>query len=201
MSKPNNSDVDIEAIKERLRKMKALADFGIGGERDAAENLIREICSKHNISIDEVKDDIEREHNIPCSCSWQRKIFIQLLGLMRIDQYGDRHCNKLKLKCESRFVTKRGSRRRRVLHFRYFTLCTDLQWLELISKFEVLCTSYKKQLKAFPTAFLMSNDLLMPYNPDAAPPTEKEKEDYDIAIRLSVGIEPTQLHKQLEVKE
>ena len=29
--------MDVDSLKERLRKMKALADFGYGGERDAAE--------------------------------------------------------------------------------------------------------------------------------------------------------------------
>ena len=44
--------MNIDSVKERLRKMKALADFGYGGERAAAERLIGEICAKHGISID-----------------------------------------------------------------------------------------------------------------------------------------------------
>ena len=193
--------MDIDSLKERLRKMKALADAGYAGERDAAEHLLRKICSKHGLSLDQIADDVEHEHTVSLVGSWQRKIFIQLLGLMRIEQYGDRNSDKLKLKVESMFVTKRGSKRKRVLKLRYFTKCTDLQWIELTSKFEVLCAAYTKQLKAFPMAFLMSNDLLMPYDPDSPPPTAKENEEYATATRLSAGIEQTCLHKQLEVKE
>ena len=36
--------MDADALKERLRKMKALADFGIGGERDAALQAVRNSC-------------------------------------------------------------------------------------------------------------------------------------------------------------
>ena len=38
--------MDIERLKERLGKMKALANSGIGGERAAAENLIRKLAAK-----------------------------------------------------------------------------------------------------------------------------------------------------------
>ena len=41
--------MDIDALKERLAKMKALADCGIGGERTAADHLIREICAKYGL--------------------------------------------------------------------------------------------------------------------------------------------------------
>ena len=192
--------MNVDSLKERLRKMKALADFGYGGERDAAERLISEICAKHGISIDEIDDDVEREHTVAFARAWERKICIQLLGLMRIEQYGDRNADKLKLKVEGSWASKRGRKRGRALKLRYFVKCTDLQWLELTSKFDVLRAAYQKQLKSFLTAFLMGNDLLMPYNPKAPAPTAKEQEEYETAIRLSAGIARTSLHKQLESK-
>ena len=36
--------MDLERIKERLVKMKAMAERGVGGERDAADRLLREIA-------------------------------------------------------------------------------------------------------------------------------------------------------------
>ena len=192
--------MDLESLKERLRKMKTLADFGYGGERDAAERLITELCLKHGISIDEIREEVEHEFSVALKNTWQRKIFIQLLGLMRIEQYGDRHADKLKLQVAYIRVASRGRKRRRRLNFRYFTKCTNLQWLELSSKFAVLCAAYEKQLKAFPMAFLMSNDLLMPYDPETPAPTAKENEEYAIAMKLSAGIEHTCLHKQIEHK-
>ena len=192
--------MDLESLKERLRKMKTLADFGYGGERDAAERLITELCLKHGISIDEIREEVEHEFSVALKNTWQRKIFIQLLGLMRIEQYGDRHADKLKLQVAYIRVASRGRKRSRVVKLRYFIKCTDLQWLELTSKFEVLCVAYEKQRKAFTTAFLMSNDLLMPYEPETPAPTAKENEEYAIAMKLSAGIEHTCLHKQIEHK-
>ena len=60
---------------------------------------------------------------------------------------------------------------------------------------------YIKQLKAFPRAFLVRNDLLMPYNPDAPEPTAEQKEQFAIAEDLASGIKKSILSKQLEMKD
>ena len=193
--------MDADKLKERLRKMKALADFGSGGERDAAERLIREITAKYGITLDDIDDDIEHERKLEFKAAWARKIFIQLLGLMRIEQYGDRNTDKLKLYVKSEWVKKRGRKCGRAWKACYYTKCTDAQWLELQAKFTVLCAAYEKQIKAFPLAFLMRNDLLMPADPESPAPTTKEEEAYATAEQLSMGIERTSLNKQLEMKD
>ena len=192
--------MDADALKERLRKMKALADFGSGGERDAAERLIRELCTKYGISLDDIEEEIERERTIEATL-WKRKIFIQLLGLMRIEQYGDRKADKLNLYVRREWIKTRGRKYGRLRTVCYYTRCTDAQWLELQAKFTVLCAAYEKQIKAFPLAFLMRNDLLMPADPASPAPTAKEEAEYAIAENLSMGIEQTRLHKQLEMKD
>jgi len=192
--------MDADKLKERLRKMKALADFGSGGERDAAERLIREITAKYGITLDDIDDDIEHERKLEFKAAWARKIFIQLLALMRIEQYGDRNADKLHLYVKTEWVKKRGRKHGRSCKARYYTRCTDAQWLELQAKQAVLCAAYEKQIKAFPLAFLMRNDLLLPYAPRQEAPTEKELAEYETAMNLSLGIERTKLHKQLEIK-
>lgn len=193
--------MDIDALKERLSKMKALADAGTSGERTAAANLIRKICAKYDISINDIDTEVEREHDVLVSQAWQRQIFLQLLGLMRIEQYGDRNADKLHLFMQKRPGGRRvrGKSRRQIWVKRYYTVCTDAQWLELAAKFDVLCFDYAKQLKAFPLAFLISNDLLMPYNPDK--PKSAPDEQYNIASTLAEGIKKSRLSKQLEMKD
>ena len=197
--------MDLEQIKERLAKMKALAERGVGGERDAAEHLLQEIAAKHGISLDDIGSEVEREHVVNIQYSWQRQIFIQLLGLMRLDQYGDRDADKLHLFARRQYVQARGrksrgrTRQRKVAY--YFTVCTDAQWLELEAKYVVLCADYERQIKAFPLAFLMSNKLLMPYNPNGKKPSAEEDEQYLTAETLAAGIRKSHLNKQLEMKD
>lgn len=197
--------MDLERIKERLAKMKALAERGDGGERDAAERLLRQIAAKHGISLDDIESEVEREHIVDIKKSWQRQIFVQLLGLMRIEQYGDRYADKLSLFKRNQYVqtrgrTSRGRMRRRTVVC-YYTVCTDAQWLEVTAKYAVLCADYERQIKAFPLAFLMRNDLLMPFNPNGKTPSAKEEEQYSTAAALADGIWKSRLNKQLEIKE
>ena len=191
---------DIEKLKDRLCKVKALADYGCGGERAVADRLLRTLAAKHDVSLDSIGSEVEREHTVEAAQAWRRRLFVQLLGLMRIEQYGDRHADKLLLSFAVTRV-RRGRTRRPTWTKRYYTVCTDAQWLELSAKFAVLCADYRRQLRAFPLAFLMRNDLLMPYDPSAPENSAAEDERYGIAERLSAGIERSRLHRQLEAKE
>lgn len=183
--------MDLERIKERLVKMKAMAERGVGGERDAADRLLRGLAAKYGISLDRIGSEAEREYTVSATTSWQVLIFNQLLGLMRIEQYGDRHVDKLWMSYDEPRV-RRGRKR-------YYTVCTDAQWLELSAKYEVLCRDYRKLLRSFPLAFLMKNDMLMPYDPDTPQYTPPD-EEYEAACRLATGIEASRLHRQLEMK-
>ena len=77
--------------------------------------------------------------------------------------------------------------------------CTEDEWLELCAKFEVLKHDYKRQLDAFFRAFLIANDLLMPYNPDK-PLSKAECDQDDLAETMAMGITKSELHRQLEMK-
>ena len=193
--------MNLDELKQRLSKMKALANAGTGGERAAADNLIRRLCEKYRLSLDDFDTEVEREHTFQICRPWQRQILQQLLGLMRIEIYNDRHADKLCLFVQRRPGGHRGSgKKRRTFYIkRYYTVCTDFQFLELSAKFEILCRDYDRQLKAFPLAFLMSNDLLMPYDPTR--PHTAPDEEYNTASVLASGIMKSKLHKQLELKD
>ena len=124
---------------------------------------------------------------------------------MRIEQYGDRYADKLSLFKRNQFVQTRGRKSRGRMRRRtvacYYTVCTDAQWLEVTAKYAVLCADYERQIKAFPLAFLMRNDLLLPFNPNGKKPSAKEEEQYSTAAALADGIWKSRLNKQLEIKE
>jgi hypothetical protein len=88
----NNIDA-IDKIKNKLRKLKALADRGIDGEADTAQRLLAEVAKKYGIILDEL--DLEAEEQIRFEIKftkeWQIAIFRQLVGLMRLEKYGYAH--------------------------------------------------------------------------------------------------------------
>ena len=180
--------MNLEELKAKLLKMKALAERGQGGEREIADRMIKELAEKYNLSLDFIGNMSERRFHINFSEVWQRDLFRQLAGLMRVEKCGSRSADKLKL-----HYYVRSSRK-------CFMVCTELEWLELTAKYSVLREDYKRQLTNFYLAFIIANDLLLPCATDERNMTTSEEKKWHYAIRLSKGIERTKLHKQLEAK-
>ena len=125
--------MSIAELKAKLLKMKALAERGEGGERDTAERMIADIAARYGLSLEFLDEVDERTFYIDFSTGWQRDLFCQIMGLMRIERYGDRNVDKLTL-----------------FHFRgestlkYHVVCTEEEWLELCAKYAVLKRDYKR---------------------------------------------------------
>lgn len=68
----------MESIKDKLRKIKALADAGVAGEAKAAQYQLEKLLSKHNISIDELFDDTMKERKFKVSSD--KVIYLQVLS-------------------------------------------------------------------------------------------------------------------------
>ena len=177
--------MNLEDLKEKLVKMKSLAERGEGGERETANRLIEELAAKYGISLDFLGNETKRHYEIRFSAVWQRRLFGQLMGLLRLEKYGSRDADELILYFNRRDRLKCN------------TTCTEMEWLELTTKHSVLCADYKRQQRAFYTAFLMANDLLMPFDPKSPPPTPKEEKEYDDAFSLSAGIKRSEIFTQI----
>ncbi|MBQ7251462.1 MAG: hypothetical protein IJS32_02545 [Kiritimatiellae bacterium] len=183
---------DREKIISRLSKMKALADGGVGGERENAARLLEEVAAKYGIELDDIVPDEETLHPIDIPRGWKLDRVNQLLALMRLEKYGSTkvldHCcivyhHKLR---KGRFhVASRSVK------------CTDTQFVELMSKFTVLSRDFDRQRKALFRAFIDANDLLLPYAPELAPQTDEERDLCEEARRLALGIQKSALAKQL----
>ncbi len=50
--------------EELIKKIKALADRGVGGEKENAQKLLKELMQKYNINEEEISEDIIKEFDI-----------------------------------------------------------------------------------------------------------------------------------------
>ena len=179
---------DREKIIERLAKIKALSHGGVGGERENAERLLESVAKKYGINLDSIcgKEE-EKRHFFKAKKGWRLKMIAQLLGLARIEEYGDPdsdHC------CLYRQMNGKKT-------VGFYAWCTDSQWLEVMAKFSILSSDYEKQHKAFFRAFLEANNLLTPYREDKKR-TKKDAEEAEVASVLALGIRKSVLRKQIE---
>lgn len=179
-----------EAIIARLAKMQALAEGGVGGERENAARLMKEVARKNGIDLDHIGKDEVKDYLLHIPKGWKLDLFVQLATLLRVEMYKDIKAPYCQI-IETTF--RMGRTRRKVYSFRG----TNAQFCELHAKFAVLSRDYANQLRAVFRAFLQANDLLLPCAPDRQP-TDAERKRAEIASRLALGIKRSQLHKQLK---
>ena len=65
--------------KELLKKIKALAEGGTGGEKENAEALLNKLIKKYNISYDEIDDDIVETAEFKYRDKQQKNLLIQVI--------------------------------------------------------------------------------------------------------------------------
>lgn len=173
---------------DRLAKMKALADGGVGGERENAARLLGEVARRYGVDLSALDAAaVEKRHDFDFKNGWRMDLFRQLVCLARLEEYGSLEVDHLQLynqKLGNRLVGK-------------FCKCTDAQWVEIMAKYTILARDYEQQLGLFFRAFLEANDLLVDA-PCRRIPTKKEMEDAMMAMQMSVGIKKSQLRKQIE---
>ena len=186
--------MNLDEIKNRLMKMKALANAGVGGERANAENLLAELAAKYGIDLGDLDGEEIEEHEIKFTQSWQRKLLGQLAAIMRQEKR-----KRGEVMRDREYELWRSTFGSKYCKYEKFTVyATKSDWLELMAKFEVLKADYKRQQKSFYLAFLMANDLLTDPDDDAPKPTPEEMKAYKAASFMSIGIERTSLHRQIE---
>lgn len=131
---------------ELAKKLKSLADRGIGGEKINAEKMLNDLLKKHNLTIEDIdgekidnyffkvkKEDSDLLHQVIKRVNYDLKLYgeIPAKDVKRLQMDGN-----------------------------YFTKCTASQFLEIKSMFDFYLKAYKQELKIFFSAFITANDLL-----------------------------------------
>jgi len=171
---------------ELAKKIKALADRGVDGEKDNAEKLLKEIMQKHNISIEDLEDEkIESFYfNIPTySHDLEFKIFHQLTGIFGLKTYG---------KFLPKTIKEYG------LKGNYMIECSKIVYIEIKAKYEFYCQQFKTRLDEFFYAFCMKNNLLVPSKKTTDDINPEERKKMINAMKLSRELEADNFAKQIQ---
>jgi len=145
---------------ELAKKLKALADKGVGGEKVNAEKMLNDLLKKHNITIEDIEGEKTEDYFFKVK-SKDAHLFTQIVKRVRYDLkvYGEVPAKKIK---------EWG------LKGNYFTTCTAFEFIEIRTMFDHYTELYKKELDIFFGAFLQANDLL------AKPPQNELKSIKDL---------------------
>lgn len=128
--------------EELLKKIKALAERGVGGEKESAEKLLSQLMEKYGITEEEISEDT-------VECEWfrykdniQKRLLNQIIYMIlgNVDTY------------------KRAGGRHKLIG----AYCTAAQRIEIEMNFEFFRNAMEKELKTFYSAFCHKNRLFPP---------------------------------------
>lgn len=173
-----------ETLRDKLRKVLALAQSGQAGERDAAKNLLDKLLKENNLTIDDINDDTEdiRWFTIgkgPDAKRLMMQIYYMVTGTTEVSYWKDR-----------RSPGKIGY------------MVTKTQAADMETYFSILMPALKKELakarKIAFDAFCLKNNVVSGKNSgDDKELTPEELRDL-MAIKLyQNSMEPTPFRRQI----
>lgn len=153
-----NDQIQRERVLEKLGKIKALAEKGIGGEKETAMRMYAELCRKYDISDDEAQIEKVEERWFSYRTDTEERLLRQVFYKVT----GSTDCYV--------YVGPYKRRKKRGV------MCTRLEALEI----ELLFNFYREQLKAelevFMGAFMSANSIY----PDESARCYKEREESEL---------------------
>lgn len=141
-----------EQAAEKLKKIKALAERGVGGEKETAMKLYRELLEKYQIEETEVLEDLVTTHWFNYRTELEEDllthIFYMVTGSPAYRRYTGQYKRRKKRGCD----------------------CTELEAIEIKLLFDFYRQELEREMEAFLVAFKNGNNLF----PDKAARCYKE---------------------------
>lgn len=159
-------------IKKKLQKILALAENGSAGEQENARNMLQELLSKYNITIEDIACEVEKIY-----------IFHKINNEMEFELWSQ-IVYKVR-NVSSFYYTKLKAGK-------YATKCTEAEQIKIENQFgfhkRLFRNEYKKQLKK------LKNDLLTAYiyKHDIYPDCPDEEQDNDQEEQQPIDLEKLQ---------
>jgi hypothetical protein len=166
--------MDRIALITKMRKVLALANQGIGGEKHNAERQLEAMCKRYGINREELEGETKRMLWLSYSDKDERKLAHQVI-VWATESYDTP-------------VWKRGKRREVGADL------TEAQRVQVLVAYGVYCREYAKIKANMFTAFISRNELYAPQNENAKP-MDPEREA--AVMKLMWGIDKTTIHKQV----
>ena len=188
-----------ESIIERLLKIKALAEQGDGGERSAAERLLNSLMEQYGISPEDIDSDVVGYHLAYIGDEKNDiRLFSQIAHRLHKGTGDVKIADVRKAPKYLREAWERDGLGPKNSNFGLY--CTKVEFIEVMSTFEIYKEDLHRQEEAFFYAYLNKNNLLLDPSGDQPDLTEEEIKKLKAAAIMAEGIERKDVYKQIEGK-
>lgn len=179
---------------EKLNKIRALAENGVGGEKDAAAAALERIMKEYGITDDslEVEEEILLFSKVNGMKSWD--LFKQIAAV----RYGVRKMAYIGRDCRTAYAK---SLREKLGHSKpkwanVLLFCSPGTLVQINYAYELYQRSLNDHAEAMFYAFLEKNNLLAPPDPDNKNASMTD-DQARIAWRMGMAVTPTTVNKAL----
>lgn len=178
--------MDKESILEKLRKIKALAENGVGGEMIAAQEALDRLLKEHGLTLEDISDEQRNDYEFKYSNERKMALMMQVL----VHLFGSK---------SHVFRTGRFAKKGKVV----FLEMTKLEYIDFKNMWEYYRREWKKYmekgLKEMLSAYVLKFDLYdITPNPDDKP---SESPDFSTIMRIRImseGIDADPYAKMIE---
>ena len=171
-----------DKLIQRIKKLQALAERGVGGEKETAERMLQRMLEKNGIhSLEELETD-KYEYTLFSYKGEHELTLLQQCIYKVLTNAGDRSCYRT-----------RGTRQKIGIY------CTKAQKIEIELEFEFYRNLFYEELKTFVTAFIQAQGIFPPDAPKGSLNRLNEK-DMKMVL-MAQGIDKRTRAEMIEAKE
>ncbi len=146
-----------EKILNLAKKLHALAERGMGGEKENAEMMLVKLAEKYNIDLKDLQS-VQKQHRIfkfdennNFHKRFVQQIIASVIGAVDFYYAG-------------------------LIHNNWAVEISDVEFIEISEKIEFYWPAYLNDLEIFYTAFIQKNELFLKTDPDSPPPAPNDKD-------------------------
>ena len=168
-----------ERVIELAKKLKALADKGVGGEKENAISMLKRYMRKHNLSIKDIEDD----HKKPVTFIFKNRQKLLLRQIIYVVMGKDVDIYRYKT----------GKRNAYIVH------CTNVERINIEAMFDFYWKAFEKEYEIFEIAFINKNKLF-PADDEPRLLSELSPEEAEKARRMFAmagAIQGSEFRKQI----
>lgn len=173
-----------EKTLQRIKKLQALAERGVGGEKETAAKMLQKLLEKNGIStLEELKEE-EVEYFL---FSYKGKHEIKLLKqcMYKVLGYSD----------HTEYFRSSGTRQKIGIY------CTKAQKIEIELEFEFYRNLFYRELTSFMNAFIQAQRIFPPDAPKSNKRLEDLSEDELRELQIAAGIKKRTRAAMIEERE
>lgn len=172
-----------EKTVQRIKKLQALAERGVGGEKETAEKMLQRLLKKNGINTLEELEKDKVEYSL---FSYNGKHEIQLLAQCMYKVLG--YSN------DTTYFRTKGTRQKIGIY------CTKAQRIEIELEFEFYRNVFYEELSSFMSAFIEAQDIFPPDAPESNKDLCDLSEDEFRKLQITAGIKKRTRVTMIEAK-